>query len=65
MMNIFQYFRHDWRQNVIKRSPPPRLVRLLKNAWQPKKYYAGIFESNKSNLTDIENITTADVEYSS
>lgn len=52
-MNIFQYFRHDWPQNVIRRNPPSRLFRLLKNAWQPEKYYAGIFDNHKSNFIPL------------
>lgn len=64
-MSIFQYFRHDWQQNVIKRSPPPRLARILKNAWDPGKDYPGIFENNNSTQADRGELSNADMEYSS
>lgn len=65
MMKFFENFRHDGQQNVIKRTPLPRLVRLLRDAWQPEDF-AKIFgrDDNKSAQPGSEIISNADTEYS-
>jgi hypothetical protein len=67
MMKFFQNFRHDWQQNIIRRTPPPRLMKLLKNVLQPEDDYANIFGSNKNSSihTVSDNISTADTSYAS
>lgn len=66
-MKFFQNFRHDWQQNIIKRNPPPRLIKLLKNTWQSEEDYANIFRNDENNLIQSgdDNISAADAEYSS
>jgi hypothetical protein len=65
-MKFFQNFRHDGRQNIIRRTPP-RLIRILKNALQPEEYYANIFGGSKNSFiqTGSNNIHTVDTAYSS
>jgi hypothetical protein len=65
-MNFFQNFRHDGRQNIIRRTPP-RLIRILKNALQPEEYYANIFGGSKNSSIQkgSNNTHTVDTAYSS
>ena len=66
-MKFFQNFRHDGQQNVIKRTPPPRFVKILKNVWQPEEDYANIFGSGKNSSiqTASNNASIAETAYSS
>ena len=45
-MKFFQDFRHDVQQNVIKRTPPPRLIKVITNVWRSEDEYANIFKSD-------------------
>jgi hypothetical protein len=67
MMKFFQDFRHDGQQNVIKRTPPLSLVKLLKKVWLPEENYANIFGKSENNYMQSggDNISTADTTYSS
>lgn len=42
-MKFFQDFRYDEQQNIVKRTPPPRWIRILKQAWQQEKDYTNLF----------------------
>ena len=66
-MKFFQNSRHDRQQNVIKRTPPPRIIRILKNAWDNEENYAEIFGKNESSSikSAVGNISAAGIEYSS
>ncbi|MCX5848902.1 MAG: PilZ domain-containing protein [Deltaproteobacteria bacterium] len=67
MMKFFKDFRHDWQQNVVKRTPPPHLIRFLKKAWSPEENYADVFGSSENIFIQpgSDNISTADTEHSS
>jgi hypothetical protein len=67
MMKLFQDFRHDGQQNVIKRTPPLSLVSLLKKAWLPEENYANIFGKSENNYMQSggDHISTADTTYPS
>lgn len=64
-MKFFQGVRHDRQQNIIRRTPPPRIVKLFKNAWLPENY-ENIFEKihHQSGESERANANTADVEHS-
>ena len=64
-MKFFKNFRHDWQQNIIKRTPPPRIIRILKNAWHTGGKYTEFYVKRKSNLikSAVENISSVDIEY--
>lgn len=66
-MEFFKNFRHDGQQNVIKRTPLLRAVRILKNAWHTEENYHEIFGNAKSSLMQSSGggISAADLEYSS
>lgn len=65
-MKFIQNFRHDGRQNIVKRTPPTRLVRVFKNALQPRDDYANIFGIKRDAATGWTGglTSTADAEYS-
>lgn len=58
-MKFFQGFRHDVRQNVIKRTPPLRLIRAITNAWRSKDDYANIFKSDLNPFIGPDNDTAS------
>lgn len=66
-MEFFRNFRHDGQQNIIKRTPPLRLIRILKNSWRAEDNYDEIFGNGKSSLMQSSGggISAADLEYSS
>ena len=49
-MKFFQNFRHDWQQNVIKRTPPLRLVKLLKKHVAALKKITQIFSEKMKTI---------------
>ncbi len=49
-MDFFKIFRNDWNKNVIKRTPPSRLFKLLKSSSRFEEDYTNIFETIKNNL---------------
>ncbi len=65
-MKFFQNFRHEELQNVIKRTPPLRFIKMLKNMWQPEDHSAHIFGQSKSNFTPFsgKGISATDSDYS-
>ena len=67
MMKIFEDFRHDTHVLVIKRSPPPRLVKVLRDAWHPNLQDEKItkIESSFSADAQSDRWSTADLEHSS
>ena len=66
-MEFFKNFRHEGQQNVIKRTPPLRLVRILKNSWLTEEHYDDIFANSKNSAIESSegDISSADIEYSS
>lgn len=64
-MKFFQNFRHDWRQNIVKRSPPPRIIRFLTNTWSTEEVSASIFGIKKNDSAEqkVNIASTADMEY--
>jgi len=54
MMKFFQDFRHDEQQNVIKRIPPSRIIKLFKNSLQPEESYADIFSNGFKIFTQTD-----------
>ena len=43
MVKFFRTFQHDGQHNVIKRTPPPRLMQIFKNVLLPPKNKATVF----------------------
>ncbi|HOU50575.1 MAG: PilZ domain-containing protein [Smithella sp.] len=66
MMKFFQNFRHEELQNVIKRTPPPRFIKILKNTLKPEEHYAHVFDQSKNNFMPFigKGISTANSDYS-
>ena len=64
-MKFFQNFRHDGQQNIIKRTSPLRIIRILKNAWHTGGNYTEFYGKSKSSSikSAVGNILTADIEY--
>lgn len=49
-MKFFENFRHDEQQNVIKRRPPLRLIKLIRKAWRSEDGDANIFKNDVNHL---------------
>jgi len=65
-MRFFQELGHSG-AGVIKRTPPPRFIKLLKNSWQPDIEYTSIFNAENSissNSGRHASTSTADLEHS-
>lgn len=65
-MKFLENFRHDERQNVIKRSPPPRLIKLIRNAWRSEVGYANVFRNDVNHFIGPGNVASgSEIERSS
>lgn len=54
MMKFFQNFRHEEQQNVIKRTPPSRFIKMLKDSRKIEDDYAHVFGKSKSDVIPFD-----------
>lgn len=63
-MEFLKNFKNDAQRNIIKRTPPPRLFKLLKSSWRFEEDYTRIFANLKNNLLkpESEGVSGSDKE---